>query len=181
MTHLFALWGGLPSEASPSVPLHFVEREGPEIGVVGFRQDWLGYVPPLHEVERGPGGEASEGRPHRVVPLPSRAGDASVCATLPPRMLPAFTLLLATLTVLLAAIVALSPWRPLPRWLPLLAGALAALMAGQALWSLRTSPLALLAAVPLAAGVVILGLAAFPRRVRRPPGALRRIAALVGI
>jgi carboxyl-terminal processing protease len=96
-------------------------------------------------------------------------------------MLPAFTLLLATLTVLLAAIVALSPWRPLPRWLPLFVGALAALMAGQALWSLRTSPLALLASVPLAAGVVILGLAAFPRRVRRPPGALRRIAALVGI
>src|SRR5436305_7379352 len=28
----------LPSEASPSVPLHFVEREGPEIGVVKIRQ-----------------------------------------------------------------------------------------------------------------------------------------------
>src|SRR6185369_2296956 len=95
-----------------------------------------------------------------------------LCDT-PPRMLPAFTLLLATLTVLLAAVVAAGPRRPLPRWLPLMAGALAALMAGQALWSLRTSP--------LAAGVGMLGLAAFPRRVRRPPGALRRSAAAVGI
>ncbi|HEY2291639.1 MAG TPA: S41 family peptidase [Thermoanaerobaculia bacterium] len=96
-------------------------------------------------------------------------------------MLPAFTLLLAALTVLLAAIVAASPLRPLPRWLPLLAGALAVLMAGQALWSLRTSPLALLASVPLAAGVALVGLAAFPRRVLRPPGVLRRIASAVGI
>jgi len=36
ITHIFALWGGLPSEASPSVPLHFVEREGPEISVIEF-------------------------------------------------------------------------------------------------------------------------------------------------
>jgi carboxyl-terminal processing protease len=97
-------------------------------------------------------------------------------------MLLAFTLVLAALTVLLLlAIAAASPRRPLPRWLPLIAGALAVLMAGQALWSLRTSPLALLASVPLAAGVALLGLAAFPRRVRRPPGALRRIAAVLGI
>src|SRR3954465_9233843 len=52
----------LPSEASPSVPLHFVEREGPEINIFQIRQDRLHYVPPLHGVERGPGGEASEGR-----------------------------------------------------------------------------------------------------------------------
>ncbi|MFL6236519.1 MAG: S41 family peptidase, partial [Thermoanaerobaculia bacterium] len=71
--------------------------------------------------------------------------------------------------------------RPLPRWLPLFAGALAALMAGQALWSLETSPLALLASVPLAAAGALLGLAAFPRRVGRPPGALRRLAAALGI
>src|SRR3954471_246277 len=51
----------LPSEASPSVPLHFVEREGPEINIFQIRQDRLHYVPPLHGVERGPGGEASEG------------------------------------------------------------------------------------------------------------------------
>ncbi|HET9209595.1 MAG TPA: S41 family peptidase [Thermoanaerobaculia bacterium] len=96
-------------------------------------------------------------------------------------MLAAFSLVLAALTVLLAAIVAASPRRPLPRWVALLAGALAVLMAGQALWSLRTSPLALLASVPLAAGVALLGLAAFPRRVRRPPGAPRRITAVLGI
>jgi carboxyl-terminal processing protease len=96
-------------------------------------------------------------------------------------MLPACTLLLAALTALLLLAVLASPRRPLPRWLPLLAGALAALMAGQALWSLKTSPLALLASVPLAAAVALLGLAAFPRRVRRPPGALRRIAAGLGI
>jgi len=96
-------------------------------------------------------------------------------------MLAAFTLLLSTLTVLLLAIVAASPRRPLPRWLPLLAGALAVLTAGQALWSLKTSPLALLASVPLAVGVALLGLAGFPRRVGRPPGALRRITAALGI
>src|SRR3954449_13533829 len=33
-----ALGGVLPSEASPSVPLHFVEREGPEINDGGIRQ-----------------------------------------------------------------------------------------------------------------------------------------------
>src|SRR3954466_8941986 len=31
--------GRLPSEASPSVPLHFVEREGPEIEIFLIRQD----------------------------------------------------------------------------------------------------------------------------------------------
>ncbi len=104
-----------------------------------------------------------------------------LCDT-PPRMLPAFSLLLAALTVLLLlVIVAASPRRPLPRWLPLIAGALAVLMAGQALWDLRTSPLALLASVPLALAVALLGLAAFPRRMRRPPGALRRITAAVGV
>jgi hypothetical protein len=56
----------LPSEASPSFPLHFVEREGPEIEILPIRQDRLSYVPPLHEVERGPGGEASEGRRLRM-------------------------------------------------------------------------------------------------------------------
>src|SRR4051812_38978194 len=54
--------GVLPSEASPSVPLHFVEREGPESEIFQIRQGGIGYVPPLHEVERGPGGEASKGR-----------------------------------------------------------------------------------------------------------------------
>jgi carboxyl-terminal processing protease len=96
-------------------------------------------------------------------------------------MLAALTLLLAALTTLLLLAVLTSPRRPLPRWLPLLAGAFAALMAGQALWSLKTSPLALLASVPLAAAVALLGLATFPRRARRPPGALRRIAAALGI
>src|SRR4051794_38468037 len=96
-------------------------------------------------------------------------------------MLAALTLLLAALTTLLLLAVLASPRRPLPRWLPLLAGAFAALMAGQALWSLKTSPLALLASVPLAAAVALLGLATFPRRARRPPGALRRIAAVLGI
>jgi hypothetical protein len=61
-----ALWGVLPSEASPSVPLHFVEREGPELKVFQIRQGHLIFVPPLHEVERGPGGEASEGRTYRL-------------------------------------------------------------------------------------------------------------------
>jgi len=96
-------------------------------------------------------------------------------------MLPAFSLLLAGLTALLSLAVLASPRRPLPRWLPLLAGALAILMTGQALWSLETSPLALLASVPLAAAAALLGLAAFPWRVRRPPGALRRVAAALGI
>src|SRR3954453_13599658 len=64
----------LPSEASPSVPLHFVEREGPEIQVFLIRQDRLSYVPPLHAVEGGGGGEASEGRtPQRaLMPGPGR-------------------------------------------------------------------------------------------------------------
>src|SRR4051794_26394925 len=62
-----------------------------------------------------------------------------------PRMLPALSLLLAALTaLLLLAIVAASPRRPLPRWLSPLTAALAALVLGQALWSLQTSPLALL-------------------------------------
>jgi hypothetical protein len=65
-----ALRGVLPSEASPSFPLHFVEREGPEINVIQIRQDRLRYVPPLHEVERGPGGEDSEGRTLRKAEMP---------------------------------------------------------------------------------------------------------------
>src|SRR5436305_15208301 len=36
-----AFWGFLPSEASPSVPLHFVEREGPKIQIFLIRQDRL--------------------------------------------------------------------------------------------------------------------------------------------
>ncbi|HEY3567163.1 MAG TPA: S41 family peptidase [Thermoanaerobaculia bacterium] len=96
-------------------------------------------------------------------------------------MLPALSLLLAALTTLLSAFIAASPRRPLPRWVALFAGALAVLMAGQALWSLKTSPLALLASVPLALAVALLGLAAFPRRVGRPPGVLRRIVAVVGV
>src|SRR6478609_7724979 len=47
-----------PFEASPSVPLHCVEREGPEIEIFQIRQDCLSHVPPLHAVERGSGGEA---------------------------------------------------------------------------------------------------------------------------
>jgi carboxyl-terminal processing protease len=98
-----------------------------------------------------------------------------------PRMLPGLSLLLAALTaLLLLAIVAASPRRPLPRWLSPLTAALAALVLGQALWSLQTSPLALLASVPLTVAVALLGLAAWPRRVHRPPGTLRRITALAG-
>src|SRR4051794_22585169 len=96
-------------------------------------------------------------------------------------MLPALTFALAMLTALLLLAIAVSPRRPLPGWLPLLAGALATLAVGQALWGLWTSPLALLASVPLAVAVALLGLAAFPRRVRRPPGAVRRITAALGV
>src|SRR3954468_418026 len=48
----------LPSEASPSVPLHFVEREGPKINVYRIR-----HVSPSPLCGEGPGGEDSEGRP----------------------------------------------------------------------------------------------------------------------
>lgn len=72
---------------------------------------------------------------------------------------------------------------PLPKWVGLLAGSLAALAVGQALLSWQTSPLALLASVPLYVAIGLLGLAAFPWRwrVRRPPGALRRSTALLGL
>ena len=97
-------------------------------------------------------------------------------------MLLSFSLLLALLTILLLLrILVAGRYRPMPRWIPLLAGSIAALAVGQALWSLQTSPLALLASVPLALAVALLGLAAFPRRVRRSPGALRRTAALLGL
>src|SRR3954470_23480234 len=51
----FALWDRLPSEASPSIPLHFVEREGPEIGVVGFRQTGSSRFPFSTPWRRGQG------------------------------------------------------------------------------------------------------------------------------
>ena len=49
---------------------------------------------------------------------------------------------------------------------------LVALEAVQALWSLRRSPLALLASIPLGLAVMALGSVALPRRVRRLPGLL---------
>jgi carboxyl-terminal processing protease len=97
-------------------------------------------------------------------------------------MLPVFSLLLAALTVLLLLRIAFaSSLRPLPRWVGLLAGSLATLMVGQALLSSRTSPLAILASVPLDGAVALLGLAAFPRRLRRAPSLLRRTLAILGI
>jgi carboxyl-terminal processing protease len=97
-------------------------------------------------------------------------------------MLPAFTLLLAaSTTLLLLRVFANGRETLLPRWVGLLAAALAALMVGQAMWSLRVSPLAILATAPLDAAVALLGLAAFPRRLRRPPGPLRRTLAVLGL
>jgi carboxyl-terminal processing protease len=97
-------------------------------------------------------------------------------------MLVAFTLLLTALTILLLLrVAAASPRRPLPHWVPLLAASLAVLGVGQALWSVQVSPLATLASIPLYAAVALLGLASFPRRVRRSPGARRRIAAALGL
>jgi carboxyl-terminal processing protease len=95
-------------------------------------------------------------------------------------MLPAFTLLLAALTVLLLLRV-FAARLPLPRWVGPLAAALAVLAVGQAMWSLRVSPLAILATIPLDAAVALLGLAAFPRRLRRPPGLPRRTLAVLGV
>src|SRR3954451_3435260 len=51
----FALCGRLPSEASPSVPLHFVEREGPEIQVGGIRQSASATFPLSAEWRGGQG------------------------------------------------------------------------------------------------------------------------------
>jgi carboxyl-terminal processing protease len=97
-------------------------------------------------------------------------------------MLPAFSLLLAALTALLLLRVAAAGGRRLlPRWVALLALSLAVLMVGQSLWSLQVSPLAILASIPLYVAVALLWLAAFPRLVRRPPGALRRITAVLGL
>jgi carboxyl-terminal processing protease len=98
------------------------------------------------------------------------------------RMLPAFSLLLAALTVLLLLrVLAASPRRPPPRWLALLAASLAGMAVGQAMWSLQVSPLAVLASIPLDVAIALLGLAAFPRRARRPPHALRRVTAGLGL
>jgi carboxyl-terminal processing protease len=97
-------------------------------------------------------------------------------------MLPAFSLLLAALTgLLLLRVLAASPRRPLPRWLALLAAALAGMAVGQGTWGLQVSPLAVLASIPLDVAVVLLGLASFPRRARRPPHAARRITAGLGL
>jgi carboxyl-terminal processing protease len=96
-------------------------------------------------------------------------------------MLLAFTLALAASTALLAMRLAAGPRRPLPRWTGLTAASLAMLAVAQALWSLATSPVALLASVPLALAVALMGLAAFPRRMRHPPGIPRRAAALLGV
>lgn len=97
-------------------------------------------------------------------------------------MLPAFSLLLAALTaLLLLRVVAASPRRPLPRWLPLLAASLAGMAVGQAMWSVQVSPLAILASIPLDIAIVLLGLASFPRRARRPPGTWRRITAALAL
>src|ERR1041385_2171713 len=63
-THLFALWGGQPSEASPSVPLHRLRGEGGPYGQ-RFRDREVGsgtFPLSTQSVERGPGGEASEGQ-----------------------------------------------------------------------------------------------------------------------
>src|SRR4051794_5493366 len=54
--------GVLPSEASPSAPLHLVGREGQEREFFQIRKGGIGCVPPPHEGEGGPGGEASKGR-----------------------------------------------------------------------------------------------------------------------
>jgi carboxyl-terminal processing protease len=52
---------------------------------------------------------------------------------------------------------------------------------GQAMWSLQVSPLAILASLPLDVAIVLLGLASFPRRYRRPPRALRPGTAGLGL
>jgi carboxyl-terminal processing protease len=97
-------------------------------------------------------------------------------------MLRAFSLLLAALTtLLLLRVLGAGRRQPLPRWLAAGAGALVALEAVQALWSLRRSPLALLASIPLGMAVLVVGIVALPRRVRRPPGLLPRALALAGI
>jgi carboxyl-terminal processing protease len=97
-------------------------------------------------------------------------------------MLRVFSLLLAALTIaLLLRVLGAGSRLPLPRWLEACAGSLVVLAAVQALWSLRRSPLALLASIPLGLAVVLLGGVALPRRVRRPPGLLPRTLALAGI
>jgi carboxyl-terminal processing protease len=97
-------------------------------------------------------------------------------------MLPAASLLLAAVAgLLLLWVLAASRRCPLPRWVAPATAVAAALAAGQALWSVEVSPLAILASVPLDLAVALLGLAAFPRRVRRPPNAPRRLAAGVGL
>src|SRR3954462_6289364 len=57
-----ALCGVMPSEASPSVPLHFVEREGPEIKIFQIGKIAQPRSPSPRSGE-GAGGEASKGRP----------------------------------------------------------------------------------------------------------------------
>jgi len=56
----------LPFEASPSVPLHCVEREGQRAKSSRFGKIVSARFPLSTQVERGTGGEASKGRTLRV-------------------------------------------------------------------------------------------------------------------
>jgi carboxyl-terminal processing protease len=99
-----------------------------------------------------------------------------------PRMLHVLSIALGLLAALLLLRVLFARRdRPLPRWVWLITGSLAALAVGQALLSWKTSPLALLASVPLDAAIALLVLAASPRRERRAPGWLRRTLAALGL